>query len=185
MKKVNQFCLILSVAFFFALLVTPLSAQNQRDGGRGLLPGRGGPAKVPAPTTAPTLAKVKEELAAVIVRYENALNAENSTAIAPLVDANLTFLEADGSTKKVSEADFIASLDEAFKAPGKETVNLYGTQVQILSTNGAILLGSYTVVVVDEKGEMTDMVRSGQFIYQFRKSTEGWVIEQMTDFPNK
>lgn len=165
MKNSNLSSLVLTAALFFALLATPMFAQKTQV---GLLPVD--IATSTSSTSTTTYATVSTAVEATLARYENALNTENATALAPALDAKVTVSEPDGSTKTVSEADFIAMVKDAFKAAGKEIVDLYGLEVQVISDNGARVLGSYTVVLLDEKGEKTDMARSGRFIYVLRKT---------------
>jgi ketosteroid isomerase-like protein len=184
MKNANQIGFALTAAFILAVLVTPMSAQTRT----GILPTsvETTVSKTPTTTTSSTvsLTTVTAAVDAQISSYERALNTENSTAVATTVDATVVISEPDGSSRTLPESEFLKLLKDAFSAAGKEIIDLYGYEVQLIGEDGARVLGSYTVSVMDEKGTMTNMVRSGRFIYVFRKTAEGWVIREMTDFPN-
>ncbi|HAD14811.1 MAG TPA: hypothetical protein DCF33_20480 [Saprospirales bacterium] len=184
MKNANQICLGLTAAFLLTVVVTPVSAQNRT----GILPSSVETTVSKAPTTTTSssvsLATVTQAVDAQISNYERAVNTENSTAVAPTVDASVVISEPDGSSRTLPESEFIKLLKDAFSAAGKEIIDLYGYEVQLIGEDGARVLGSYTVSAMDEKGAVTNMVRSGRFMYVFRKTAEGWVIREMTDFPN-
>lgn len=186
MKKVNQFFLGLTATFLLAILVTPMSAQTRTSSQTGILPTSVETSVTRIQPTAPTasLATVTAAIDVQISAYEKALNAENAAAVAATVDASIVISEPDGSSRTLPEADFLALLKEAFKAAGKEVIDIYGYNVQLIGADGARVVGDYSVSVLDENGEVTDMVRAGNFIFIFRKTAEGWVIREMTDFPN-
>ncbi|GEM_PF-2897988 len=181
MKKANQFCLVLTAAFFFALLATPMSAQVATK--QATLKPTSTTTTTTTTTTPTSVDVVADEMKMLLDKWEKSYNTEKSAELGKLVAAQITILAPDGATKVMSKNEFVGNLENDFVVDGTTEIDLAITSVVIQPDGKAMVVGTYTERELDAKGNVVAR-RSGDFIDVVAKEAGAWKLEAITVVPN-
>ncbi|MDO8366538.1 MAG: nuclear transport factor 2 family protein [Saprospiraceae bacterium] len=180
MKKANQFSLVLTAAFFFAILATPMSAQLITRQAT-LKPSSTTTTTTTTPTTSVDV--VTDEMKAMLDRWEKFYNTEKSAELGKLVTKDVTISEPDGDSRTMTRNEFVGNLENDFIVPGSAEIDLSVTNVTIRPDGSALIIGTYTEKELDARGNVVSR-KSGDFVDVAIKEDGVWKLHEMTVDPN-
>ena len=143
----------LLVAAFFALATMPLTAQD-----------------------------TEQELSAFAQKWQEAFNRGDHATLATMYTQEVVFLNADGTTNKVSSEQIGAQFEQDFKAATSE-IDIKLTRMMSQPGGKVKISGTFSTKNTDSKsGETSDT--NGTFNHEVVKEGNHWKLCQISISPN-